>query len=84
MNKEDFQDEIVRDPHQAKLVLAAAKMGIEAEDLRGQWRMDAVRFHFQNEAAIVFDGRSYPSLTAQADIICIDKNITKTIYYPMP
>lgn len=69
-----------QDPHQIKLLEAAPSLGIIAEDLREIWGMDAIRYHLGTESRLVFDGRAYPSLTAEADIICNDKHITKTYF----
>lgn len=72
--------DVVRDPHQEQLMAAAPRLGITVEDLRLAWGLDAVRYHLNGESRLVFEGRTYPTLTVAADLICNDKQVTKAYF----
>ena len=58
----------------------AHELGIQFEDLREAWGIDAVKYVKGQQKALVFDGRGYPSLSAEADLICNNKHITKAFF----
>ncbi len=67
------------DPHQEALLAAAARLGIEANDLSAEYGLDAVAYRRGDRRALVLKGRIYPSLTAVSERLCDDKQATKTV-----
>ncbi|MEM1000310.1 MAG: hypothetical protein AAGN35_24870 [Bacteroidota bacterium] len=69
----------MKDPHQHKLIEAASRLGIEVEDFAERWGMDAVFYRFKGKSALVIDGRIYPGLTHQTDLLIENKFATKQL-----
>lgn len=67
------------DSHQQKLMEAAARLGIETEDMSDLWRINAVKYRYQGREELIIDGRIYSSLGHQQDILIDDKHVTKMI-----
>lgn len=69
-----------RDLHQIRLMEAAERLGIGYEDYSSAWGIDAVEYWKGDRKRLVMDGRSYPSLSANAADICNDKQLTKHFF----
>lgn len=61
------------DPHQAALIEAAARLGVEVVDRGG----DLVEYRAGGRVATVLRGRVYPGLSAVTDHLCADKQLTR-------
>jgi len=69
-----------KDPHSLKLIEAASRMGIAWEDHSQDWRMDVLDFSHRGRTARVIDGRIYPWLTYQQELLCDQKFATKALF----
>lgn len=69
-----------RDLHQIRLMETATRLGMVYEDFLPVWGVDAVEYRKGGQKRLVFDGRSYPTLSANAADICNDKQLTKHFF----
>lgn len=71
---------ITKDPHSLQLIAAASLMGIAWNDLSEDWQMDVLDFSSRGRTARVIDGRIYPGLSYQQELLCDQKFATKSLF----